>query len=91
LANFLTSDTSADDVIYISVGSIRNPVDYITPGITYFLITGSDGGELDSGEFNGFDDGIDLYENSTISSFIVDAGNYVAGRTPVTYTFTIVP
>ena len=91
LINFLTSDATAGSEISFSVDSIRNPVDYITPGLATFKITTSSGGEVDDGEFDDFDDGTDLYENSYITSFAVSAGDYTAGRTPVTYKFTIVP
>jgi hypothetical protein len=91
LINFLTSDLGAGDEITFSVDSIRNPVDYVTPGLTLFKITSSDGGEIDDGEFNKYSDGTDLYEHSFIKTFTVKAGNYIAGRNPVTYTFTIVP
>jgi hypothetical protein len=37
--NFLTADTTTGDQIVFSIDSIRNPVDFITPGLTVFKIT----------------------------------------------------
>jgi hypothetical protein len=91
LINFLIADAIAGDEISFSIDSIKNPVDFITPGLTTFKITSSEGGEIDDGEFDSWEDGTDLYIGSYISSFTVSAGSYVAGRTPVTYQFTIVP
>jgi hypothetical protein len=73
------------------VDSIRNPADYLTPGAAFFKITTSNGGDVDRGEFNDWNDGRSMYKSSYIKTFSVKAGSYIAGRTPVTYYFTIVP
>jgi len=91
MTNFLSTDANAGDKISFSVDSIRNPIDYITPGKATFKISSTSGGDIDDGEYDKFDDGTDLFSSSYITAFTVKAGSYVAGRTPVTYTFTIVP
>jgi hypothetical protein len=64
--NFLTSETTIGDKIVFSIDSIRNPVDFITPGLTIFKITSAAGGEIDDGTFDSFEEGTDMY----IGSFI---------------------
>ena len=91
LINFLSADKTEGDVITFSVDSIRNPADYITPGLTLFKISTADGGDVDEGDWNSWQDGEDMFTYSYITDFKVKAESYVAGDTPVTYKFTVTP
>jgi hypothetical protein len=85
----LTSANSAGTTIEFYLDSIRNPGDYSTPGTVYMSIETVSGGKVDSGSFSGWAD--DLYTNSFIDHFHVDAGSLMAGDEPVTYFFHIEP
>ena len=50
---------------------MRNPVDYIDPGITIFKLTDGRGGEVDEGTFDSWDKKDDLYSASFIQTFFV--------------------
>jgi hypothetical protein len=63
----LDDDHEAETNIVMEIDSIRNPVDYITPGLTIFNITdGKNFGEVDYGEFNAWESGRDLFTYSYI-------------------------
>lgn len=50
-----------------------------------------DGGQVDSGSYNAWEDGSILFNSSFIQAFTVSADNLEAGAEPVTYTFTLLP
>lgn len=85
------ADNAADETIIIYIDSIRNPGSYVTPGTVYFTIKTSDGGDVDSGSFSGWDSGESLYSYSFIQTFTATADDTTAGYEPVTYSFSLTP
>jgi hypothetical protein len=85
------NDNVAGQEIVILIDSIRNPGSYVTPGTVYFSIETSDGGDVDSGSFSGWDSGESMYSYSFIKTFSVTADDTTAGLEPVTYSFSLTP
>lgn len=79
LQDFLLYDSQAGDTIVFLLNSIRNPGDFSKPGTLYMDFKTTLGGRVDSGSYNDWVDGLDMYNTSFIETFTVTADNLMAG------------
>lgn len=88
ISNFVDTAGTAGTSYTFKVSSIKNPGTYSATGTITAQLTTSTGGVIDTGTTT-----IKAltYTSSTIESFAVTPGSFLAGATSVAYTFTVRP
>ena len=86
--NFLSGSSLKGELISLQVNSIRNPVDYISPGDLEISFETPSGGIIAQGKWGEW---TTEYSSSKIDQFLVRAEDETVGLLNVTYSFVVIP
>ena len=89
ISDFVSRETRGDNEVTLIIDSvIQNPGNYAIPGELRFNLLNTADGPIDSGTFKILEN---VYTAGLIDNFYVTPLDTTAGKSPVTYQFTVIP